>query len=203
MSYSKFHILINRPLQILITVLVLLFVVAAADGIIIAIVEAFPSWENMRAERASNIIKKELTPEEKKQQRLDRSHIQFQEDGTIHFIFTPEQSQNRPYDDFSLNSLRNRPSTIQEIYDVNDNLLWQGKSEDVPYQYLGWAGQLDPDDFMMYSRDYGTDSRQLRNIQALTPDLTQTLEINLEMEEGRLEFWRYDPALVLKPEAPK
>ncbi len=183
MSHSKLHIRISRPFQILMTVLVILFVIAAADGIFFAITEVLASWQNTPIERKSQImnITEELTPEEQKQQRIDHSKIRFQDDGTIHLFY--DEPAVSSLEDFSERRSRLKLPTILQVYDTNDNLLWQGQPEDIPYKYLIWSKEetYSRDEWLDY-RNYQFNSKQLRGIQAFFPGLSQTLEIRLERE---------------------
>ena len=58
-----------------------------------------------------------------RQRRIERSFRLFLPDGTMHLVYSERQSPE---------NLRVR------IYDLNDNLLWQGEEEELPEKYLKW-----------------------------------------------------------------
>jgi hypothetical protein len=199
MKHPKLHI-INRTLQIVTTILVFLFILAAADGIIISIVATLTYWRYLPAREIRQTKRQKLTNEDIKQQRLDSSKIRFMEDGTIHLLYNPEQIY-LPNQNYTARWSKTIAGSKTQIYDVNDNLLWEGKTEDIPYQYLGWSDESvdyksrDYDEGMTYSyNNYGINARNLQSIQSFTPDLSRTLELNFEEATGRLEFWRYCPS---------
>jgi hypothetical protein len=91
-------------------------------------------------------------------------------DGTIHLIYEPRFK----YGD-------ERYGTTQ-IYDTNDNLLWEGKSEKIPYKYLTWN-----------EYGLGEDARELMTYQLLTPVFSRSLGIQVNSETKTEEVWQYKP----------
>jgi hypothetical protein len=71
----------------------------------------------------------------------------------------------------------------ERIYDVNDNLIWQGKGRDRPYEYLSWAEEP-PNGFRGWYID---------NIRTIKPDFSRTLEIPVSSGSKTEEVWRYEP----------
>jgi len=117
---------------------------------------------------------KEPTEEEKRLRRIQYSVKEVLPDGTIHRLYQPgrtlySQSEN---------------SAKQEVYDTNDNLLWQGITKDRPYKYLSWTASAGGDSF---------NARSMKQIQMITPELSRTLEIPVRSQNETIQIWRYAP----------
>jgi hypothetical protein len=69
-----------------------------------------------------------------------------------------------------------------QIYDVNDNLVWEGIQKDVPYEYLEWAQNL---------RNSCSDE-QMRELKIITSEFSRNLDIPVNSEKRTEEVWRYD-----------
>jgi hypothetical protein len=164
---------ISIPAKIFMTVLVLLFAVLILQGIIIATDEVI-----RRPERRTTTSKsqEELSQEEKRLDRINRSAKEFFPDGTIHLVYVE-----------GINPGRKGEAEREQIYDVNDNLLWEGLTSDSPYKYLSWADRL------RRSRDIFTND-QMKQMQMITPAFSRTLEVPVRSEQNIIQIWRYNPA---------
>ncbi len=162
------------PAKILMTVLILLFALLILQGIIIATEDIFTEtkhrWTTTKPE-------KELTEEEKQISRIRDSAKEFLPDGSIHLIYRPERTPGRV----------DETETVQ-IYNANDNLLWEGPRNKSPYQHLSWAKQIS-------SYNEGFTQQRAKNIQMFTPEFSQTLEIPVQSDEKTIQIWRYHPAV--------
>jgi len=69
-----------------------------------------------------------------------------------------------------------------QVYDVNDNLVWEGIQKDMPYEYLDWAQNL---------RNSCSDER-MRELKTITSEFSRNLDIPVNSEERTEEVWRYD-----------
>ncbi len=94
----------------------------------------------------------------------------FQADGTIHQIHAP----NRHYRD-----LRETDEIINEsIYDVNNQLIWEGIASKRPHTYLSWASSSGPrcNRAHMLFRNY------------MQIDFSSALDIPVRQEEETIEI---------------
>ncbi len=164
---------IATPAEIFTTALILLLALLIVQGIIIATEDIFT--ETKRRREATKPEEK-LTPEEERLNRIRYSEKEFLPDGTIHLVYRPERAPGRV----------DEPE-IMQIYDVNDNLLWEGPRTRNPYRYLTWAWQLNS-----YRRDFTQQS--MRQLQMITPEFSRTLEIPVQSEEKTNQIWRYNLA---------
>ena len=75
----------------------------------------------------------ELTEEQARQQQIQYARKEFLPDGTLHLVTGVGGPRHIEY--FGL-----RRSPAQEhVFDVNDQLLWEGPTKERPYAYLSWA----------------------------------------------------------------
>ena len=102
-----------------------------------------------------------------RQWRIERSFRLFLPDGTVHLVYSERQS---PED------LRVR------IYDLNDNLLWQGKEEELPEKYLKWPGMSG-----RYLNSY-----TLRSRRAIYPDPRKSIVVPVPGGKDIQSLWRYE-----------
>lgn len=116
---------------------------------------------------------KKPTEEEKRLRRIQYSLKQILPDGTIHLVYQPERTLYSQWED----------SAQQEVYDTNDNLLWQGIAKDSPYKYLSWTASV---------RD-SFNAVDMKRIQMVTPELSRTLEIPVRSQKETIQIWRYAP----------
>jgi len=114
------------------------------------------------------------TEEEKTQRRIKYSLKEVLPDGTIHLVYQPGRTLYSQWED----------SAKQQVYDTNDNLLWQGIGKDSPYKYLSWAADAGGDSF---------NARSMKEIQVITPELSRTLEIPVISQNETIQIWRYAP----------
>jgi len=127
--------------------------------------------------------KQELTAEQARTQRITLAKKEFLPDGTLHLV--TESGGDRwqllrgPYPS-------DAPAGQEQVYDVNDGLLWDGPAAERPYDYLVWAWNIggDRDRFSRY---------QMRSLQRATPDVAlRMLEVPVATPDELLEMWRYD-----------
>ena len=125
----------------------------------------------------------ELTAEQARTQRILRAKKEFLPDGTLHLVTESGRNRWQPqYGPYPADA----PTGERRIYDVNDNLLWEGLATERPYDYLSWAWNVggDRDRFSLH---------QMRSMQTATPDAAlRTLEIPVATADELLEMWRYD-----------
>ena len=162
---------ISTPARIITTILILLIAVAMLQGIIVQTVIL------LTLRRSEPITKSEveLSEAEKRIERIRSSTKRFLPDGAIHLVrrlgFTPGRLDE---------------PKKEQIYDVNDNLLWEGATKERPYEYLSW---------MRVSRPYNQSFThvQMRQIRMITPEFSRSLEIPVRSREKTEEVWRYEP----------
>jgi hypothetical protein len=164
---------IATPAKVFMTVLILLIAVLILQGIIIATEDIFTIAKHRQIMAKSE---EELTQEEKRISRIRDSSKEFLPDGTVHLVYRPKRTLGQTDE-----------SETAQIYDANDNLLWQGPHNKSPYEYLSWTKQI---------RSYGEGFTQQRakNIQMFTPEFSRTLEIPVQSDEKTIQIWRYNPA---------
>jgi len=160
---------IAKPAKVFMTALIILIAVSILQGICIEIEQTYARKKQFATEEKSEA---ELSQEDKRQDRIRRSAKEFLPDGTIHLIDRVEH-------------ISGRMDKVQ-IYDVNDNLIWEGQSDKKPYEYLSWAEEL---------RRYGdVFSRQdMKRTQAITPGFSRYIEIPVSLDGKTSRVWRYAP----------
>ena len=122
---------------------------------------------------------KQLSEAEKRLRRIHYSGKNFLPDGTIHLTY----SQGRTPGRFDL------PEKVQ-IYDVNDVLIWQGPESENPYEYLIWSDER----FRPYRLYHGNfTERRMNELQMITPEFSQVIEIPVLTQDGMVQVWRYLP----------
>ncbi|MCX5634445.1 MAG: hypothetical protein NTW55_01190 [Planctomycetota bacterium] len=151
---------VAMPAGVFSTLAVLLLIVLAVQGIVWGLLITFM---NEGFEQHPAKVEDPNT-------RVSRSDKKFLPDGTVHLISVVEQ--------------KGRQELWRErIYDVNDNLLWEGIRKDRPYKYLTWAE---------YPNQSITES-WMRELGMITPEFSQALEIPVSLDGRTIEAWRYDP----------
>jgi len=160
---------IATPAKIFMTVFIVLIAVSILQGIIIQIEYTFRFL-------ATTKPKAELTQEEKRLKKIRNSAKEFLSDGTIHLVHKPRRISGQM-----------NQSETEQIYDANDNLLWEGPTEDQPYEYLSWAEQI-------HRFHEGFTLQRMKQIQMITPEFSQTLEIPVGPRQQIRQVWRYSPA---------
>jgi len=165
MKLNRISKYIAAPFKTAITVLMLLFAVHFLQFIV-----AQTWWEL----RHKDILTEPSRPEDPNS-RIARSKKNFLPDGAIHLVDGDRYS-------------RVGDRYIEErIYDVNDNLIWQGRGKDRPYEYLSWA-RYPSNRF---------DDRRMKRIRIITPEISRTLEIPVNSESKTEQVWSYEPELDL------
>ncbi len=160
---------IATPAKIFMAVLVILFLLSILQGICIQIEQTYAHKKRFKAEEKSEA---ELTEEEKRIERIKNSAKRFLPDGTIHLIYRLEHISDQ--------------ISQEQIYDVNDNLLWEGPSDKRPYEYLSWANQL---------RGYHDvfSLEQMKQTQMITTDFSRNVRVPVQSDNKIEQIWRYYP----------
>ncbi|HPC94953.1 MAG TPA: hypothetical protein PLU87_08430 [Sedimentisphaerales bacterium] len=157
----------------MVTLLVLLLVVAVQS---ITIELAYLFWTATPA--SSTEPKQELTPEQARTQRILRAKKEFLPDGTLHLVTQITGNRWQPaYGSYPSDALTGQ----EQVYDVNDKLLWDGPAKERPYNYLSWAQAI---------RDDGFTRERMKHHQQFTEP--RVLEIPVGTPDELLEIWRYD-----------
>jgi hypothetical protein len=162
---------IATPAKVFMTVLIVLIAVSILQSICIQIEQTYIAKKRFTAKEKPEV---ELNQEERRQDRIRRSAKEFLSDGTIHLIDRVEHISGRMYQ--------------EQIYDVNDNLLWEGQSDKRPYEYISFQSSS--------LRGYrGVFTQQkLKRIQMITPFFSRYIEIPVG-SDGKIEQnWRYHPS---------
>jgi len=167
---------IARAARVLMVTLLVLLLVVAVQSITIELASLFwtvtpaPSKEPMQ----------ELTPEQQRTQRILRAKKEFLPGGTLHLVTQIGEHQWQPaYGSYPSNA----PTGQEQVYDVNDKLLWDGPASERPYNYLSWAQAIRNDGF-------GFPRERMKHLQQFTEP--QTIEIPVATSDELMEVWRYD-----------
>jgi len=161
---------IATPTKIFMTLLIVLLAVSILQGIILQIERTFA---HAKQRPSTTKPEAELTEEEKRIDRIRNSAKYFLADGTIHLVHKPRRTPTRI----------DEPE-IAQIYDANDNLLWEGPDNRRPYRYLSWAMQL---------RRYSFTRERMKQMQMLTPGFSRNIEIPVSSYNKTEQIWRYYP----------
>ncbi len=155
--------------KVFMTVLIVLIAVSILQGIILEIERTFRL-------SATTKPKAEFTQEEKRLNRIRNSAREFLPDGTIHLVHKLTRRTPSRMDE----------TETEQIYDTNDNLLWEGPGNKRPYEYLSWANQ---------SRGFGENFTQqkMKQIQMITPGFSRNIEIPVGSYNKTGQIWRYHP----------
>jgi len=156
---------IATPAKVFMTVFIVLIAVSILQGICIEIEQTYTRTKRFTTEA-------ELTEEEKRIDRIRSSAKEFLPDGTIHLICRLEHISDQ--------------ISQEQIYDTNDNLLWEGPSDKRPYEYLSWANQL---------RGYHDvfSLEQMKQIQMITTDFSRNVRVPVRSDNKTEQIWRYCP----------
>lgn len=156
--------------KVFMTVLIVLIAVSILQGIIIQTERMFAYTK-----RRSAVTKPEteLTQEQKRLNRIRNSAKEILPDGTIHLVHKPKYMPGR------IDVLK-----IEQIYDANDNLLWEGPHFKRPYEYLSWAKQL-------RGNRNGFTLQRMKQIQMITPGFSRYIEIPVRSFDKTKQIWRY------------
>jgi len=102
-----------------------------------------------------------------RQKRIERSLRMFLPDGTVHLAYSDHQLPE---------------NQRARIYDLNDNLLWQGKEEELPEKYLKWPG----------ISGHRIHSYALSRQYAIYPDPRRSIIVPVPRGKEIQSLWRYE-----------
>lgn len=165
---------IARAAKVFMATLLVLLLVAFVQAITFELASLF--WTTTPAPSAEP--KQELTPEQQRTQRILRAKKEFLPDGTLHLV--TQISGNRSHLLYRA-SPSDTPMGQEQVYDVNDTLLWDGPASERPYDYLSWAQAI---------RNDGFRSERMRHLHQFAEP--RVLEIPVATPDALLEIWRYD-----------
>jgi len=159
------------PAKVIMTSLIFLIALLILQMIVCDIISMI-SYTS-RANKSKSEL--QFTPEEERIIRIRSSEKEFLPDWTIHLV----QKSTRNW------SSRDRSENV-EIYDVNDNLLWEGPANQKPYDYLSWARTP-----RSYTEAFS--QRQMKQLQAITPEFPDALVIPVNSSDRTEQVWQYLP----------
>ena len=165
---------IARAARVLMASLLILLLVAIAQAITIELASLF--WTTTPA--SSTEPEEDITAEQQRTQRIVRAKKEFLPDGTLHLVM--QISGNRSHLLYRA-SPSDTPMGQEQVYDVNDTLLWDGSASERPYNYLSWAQSV---------RNDGFRSERMRHLHQFAEP--RVLEIPVATPDALLEIWRYD-----------
>ncbi|MBN2271325.1 MAG: hypothetical protein JXN61_11965 [Sedimentisphaerales bacterium] len=159
---------VATSVKVFTTILIILTALLILQTIIVETARMLPRKPHQPATEAA----KEQTEEEKRLSRIQYSAKNFLPDGTIHLVYQPGRTNYSQWE----------KSAAQQIYDVNDNLLWEGAAQNSPYKYLSWSTGTYGDWFR---------AADMRWINVVSPDVCRTLDIPVKSNNETTEIWRY------------
>jgi hypothetical protein len=160
---------IATPAKVFMAVLIILSLLSILQGICKEIEGTYSRTKRLTAEEKPEA---ELTEEEQRIDRIKSSTKEFLPDGTIHLINRLEHISDRKYQ--------------EQIYDSNDNLLWEGPSDKRTYEYLSWPKQL-----RRYSE--GFYKEQMKDVRMITTDFSRNVRIPVRSDSKIEQIWHYYP----------
>lgn len=160
---------VSNTSRIFMTLLIILLLFAIVQVIIVEISRTFVMSKYWVSQQASQ------KPVEDEITRIKKSSKHFMPDGTVHQLVYEKSSYR--YDD---------AEKKVQIYDVNDNLIWQGLKEEIPYQYLSWRERL-------RARSDTFDEQQMHRTLTVTPGLSGSIEFPVRQNDEIEIIWRYIP----------
>ena len=160
---------IATPVKIFMAILIILCLLSILQGICIEIEQTYARTKRSTAEEKPEA---ELTEEEQRIDRIQSSTKEFLSDGTIHLINRVEHLSDKIYQ--------------EQIYDSNDNLLWEGPSDKKPYEYLPWAKHL-----RRYSEGFYRE--QMKDVRMITTDFSRNVRVPVKSDNKIEQIWRYYP----------
>ncbi|MCK4293240.1 MAG: hypothetical protein KAY65_08585, partial [Planctomycetes bacterium] len=158
------------PAKVFMTIVIILTVVLMLQTIIIGMAQILSRKPRQEVAEAAE----EPTEEDKRLSRIQDSAKRFLPDGTIHLVHQPGRKSYSQWEE----------SAAQQVYDANDNLLWEGIAEDCPYKYLSQTTHIYGDWFR---------ARDMRWMTVASPDVCRTLDIPVRSNNSTVEIWRYIP----------
>ena len=156
--------------KVFMTVLIVLIVVTVVQGFTMEAMRMFAYTK-----RTAAIKSEPRTEEQKRIDRIRQSSKQFLPNGTIHLVYEPRTERGRIIE----------PRT-EQIYDANDQLLWEGPKDQRPYEYISWAEQP-----RRYSEAF--ELLQIKQMQMLTPIFSRSIEVPVGSINNTEQIWRYRP----------
>ncbi len=156
------------PARIFTTIFILVIVLFTLQFIITEIVRSIPIFQSKQTAQPTQ---QQYNQEDQELIKVARSVKKFLPDGTLHLIRSPEFTPG----------IIDQPK-VDQVFDTNDNLLWQGKPEDIPYKYLSWARPYSQGRFIQ---------RNLIQQQMISPEVNRSLEVPVKTKDDILQIWRY------------
>ena len=101
------------------------------------------------------------------QRRIERSVRMYLPDGTVYLAYSDHQLPE---------------NQRAQIYDLNDNLLWQGKEKELPEKYLKWPG--------MPGHYFATYTLHSRHV--IYPDPRRSIIVPVSAGKDIESLWRYE-----------
>ena len=172
---------ISAPSKTIMTLIVLLAII-----LLIQITVYIENERLVIRRYAKKLTKAKAEPAqpERIERKIAKANKPFLSDGTIHFI----------YDN---TTQRRRTDQLISVYDANDTLLWEGKKQEQPYEYIKWC------EFFYYSyasnKSKGIDIEDMEQMEEINDWFTDTLIIpvvtpGLKTEDTEIiERWHYQP----------
>jgi hypothetical protein len=150
------------PSQVFTTLLILLIALVIVQTLAHEIIRMHPHFDTSRTPSWEET----LSQEDRGLLTIARSAKVFLLDGTLHTIRVPERTPG---------------VSREQIFDANNNLLWEGPSKDRPYDYL----------FCSYAYNYDVFYWGAGRWYALSPDSSRPLEIPVKQQNEVHQIWRY------------
>jgi hypothetical protein len=159
---------VAAPARIFVTILILLMSLFILQVIVPEVVRALFYDRTMQL---SQEYQERYSEEDKKLLKIADADKEFLPDGTIHLVISPERWTGK---------LESRSNI--SVFDVNNNLLWEGPGEDRPYKYLSWTPSTNRGIFTRWS---------MMGIDGISPDSSRSLEIPVRTKDKVMQIWRY------------
>jgi hypothetical protein len=176
MKIKKISRYFATPAKIVMSLFIILFAViclqifALATSIAIEASRQRESQEKLKEKKPV-----QLTDQQKRIKRISNSAEYILPDGSIHLIYTPNAS-----------SESREKGKERVIYDVNDQIIWQGRSVDIPFNYLDWG-------FTHYGKRHRDGISEMERNEITRAEMSRTFEVTIHWGDKMAEIWRYDP----------
>jgi len=163
---------ISRPVQVIMVLVLLLCVFLFLQMFISVIVQGIA-----QSRQQPDQSKKVLTEVERRENLALHSQKKFTTEQKLHQIFTPRNQK-----------VRSKENETVEVYDTDDDLLWEGKRRDMPYNYLQWSKY-----FRSSNRRESYSAKYLNERQEMGIEFSSALMIPVVDDDKRiLQRWRYE-----------
>jgi hypothetical protein len=159
---------VAAPARVFMTIVLLLIALAIVQVMIVWIVQELPR----RPREPAKTEAKEPTEEAKRLARIRYSAKNYLPDGTIHLVENPGRRYYSEWED----------SDKQVVYDANDNLLWRGRAQDNPYEYISWA---------VDDRSGTFQAGDMWRMRQISPNMSRKLQVPVRSKEKTVEIWEY------------